>query len=221
MIIGLIPARSGSSLENKNIRMLGGHPLLAWSVVASLNSGVDMTVVSTDSAEYAQIAQSYGAETITRPASICGDEAGDQSYIDHAFKETRADIMVILRPTTPLREVMYIDKAVEKFEGEGTLTMRSMHETSEPVFKDYCIKGNAAYPVSEYNPNMPRQLYPKTYHPNGYVDIIYKGNRLVNVIRPFITPLTPEVDTLEDFEYIEWRLERHGSQLLEYLRGVS
>ncbi|MFH0942881.1 MAG: hypothetical protein V1810_01780, partial [Candidatus Beckwithbacteria bacterium] len=76
MILGVIPARSGSkSVKDKNIRPLGGRPLMAWSIKAGLAcKQIDQVVVSTDSEKYAQLAKFYGAEVINRPVELAEDE---------------------------------------------------------------------------------------------------------------------------------------------------
>ena len=87
-VLALIPARSGSKgVRDKNIRDLGGHSLLEWSIAACLKSSfIERTIVSTDSPEYASLSKSFGAEVpFLRPDHISGDRATDYQFIDHAL----------------------------------------------------------------------------------------------------------------------------------------
>ena len=92
-IVGLIPARSGSKrVTDKNIRLLAGHPLIAYSISSAIESGVFAdVVVSTDSEQYAEVASHYGAEVpFVRPRKYAGDTSPDIEWIDHALS-TLAD----------------------------------------------------------------------------------------------------------------------------------
>ena len=109
--LAIIPARAGSKgLKNKNIRLLAGKPLIAYSIEAAVRSGMfDRVFVSTDSSEYADIARTYGAETpVLRPAEISGDSASSWSAVYHALEYYAAEgcdvsVFMLLQPTSPLR----------------------------------------------------------------------------------------------------------------------
>ena len=112
VIVALVPARAGSKgVPDKNIRALAGQPLLAWSVRAALRAKtVDWVIVSTDSAEYAEIARASGAEVpFLRSEQSSNDGAGDEAVVAHFLDwlgqggEALPDYIVYLRPTTPLR----------------------------------------------------------------------------------------------------------------------
>src|SRR6516164_8690846 len=111
-VLALIPARRGSnSLPHKNIRAVGGKPLLAWSVDHALAAKkVTRTIVSTDSPDYAAIARQFGAEApFLRPEEIAGDLSTDLEVFEHALKWLEVhegyqpQICVHLRPTHPVR----------------------------------------------------------------------------------------------------------------------
>jgi len=120
-ILALIPARSGSKgLPGKNVRPLGGKPLLTWPITAARNSRyVDRVVVSTDSVEYARIAAEAGAEApFIRPDHISNDAAPSIDFILHALDELERsgdgfDLLVLLEPTSPLTESSDVDSALE------------------------------------------------------------------------------------------------------------
>ncbi|WP_027327686.1 cytidylyltransferase domain-containing protein [Helicobacter pametensis] len=119
--LAIIPARSGSKgLPDKNIKDLCGHPLMAWSIKAGLGSKyIDRVVVSTDSQEYADIAKSYGAEApFLRPKELSLDTSTTFDSIKHTidFYQNELnqifDYIVLLEPTSPLRETEDIDNAI-------------------------------------------------------------------------------------------------------------
>lgn len=90
--IALIPARSGSErIKHKNIRELCGHPLIAYTIAAALESGVfgDQVFVSTDSEEYAESARRYGARVLIRPQAIAESWSPDIQWVSHALSTLR------------------------------------------------------------------------------------------------------------------------------------
>ena len=110
--LAIIPARSGSKgLPDKNIKLLCGKPLLAWSIESALDSAyIDEVVVSTDSSVYADIAKSYGANVpFLRPESLSSDTTTTFDVLEHCiqyYKESLGknyDYIVLLEPTSPLR----------------------------------------------------------------------------------------------------------------------
>lgn len=236
----LIPARSGSKgVPKKNIRSLGGHPLIAYSIVAAkLSSKIERIILSTDSSEIAEMARSYGAEVpFLRPIELAQDHSSDLDFVRHAlnwFEDHEGDLpdfLLHLRPTTPLRDPEVIDSAIEALKSNPTATsLRSAHEVSEPPQKmmgiqdGYLVGLFPGEPRPEYH-NLPRQAFPPAYHPNGYVDIlkthfVKKGDSLHgSKILAFATPHTIEVDRLEDLERLEYVLEKQSHLLLDYLES--
>ena len=123
-ILCIIPARSGSKgLPHKNIKDYRGKPLLAWSIEQAQLCRYDMKiVVSTDSKEYADIAMKYGAEApFLRPLEISGDLSTDYECMKHSVEWLKQnqqyypDIVLQLRPTSPLRNVEDINNAIGLF----------------------------------------------------------------------------------------------------------
>jgi len=221
----LIPARSGSrAVPDKNIKLLGGKPLIAYTIrAAKLAVGVDRVVVSTDSEKYAAIAREYGAETpFLRPAEFAGDNNGDYDVVKHLLdwmqqKERNCpELVVYLRPTTPFRDPVYIGQALGRIRADATATaLRAAHEMDQSSYKTHEIDGgylkcicSGSFDVDAAN--QPRQSYPPTYDPNGYVDVfrtsfmLRTGKLLGNRVIALVTPPTPEVDTVEDFEYLQY-----------------
>jgi len=122
-LVALIPARAGSKrVPSKNTRMLGGHPLIAYTLAAARSSGVfDAVIVSTDSEETAAIARRYGGEVpFLRPAEMAGDTAPDIDWIAYTLKRLQDDgrswdCFSILRPTSPFRQPETIRRACRKW----------------------------------------------------------------------------------------------------------
>ena len=229
-VVAIIPARSGSKgVPDKNIKLLAGRPLLAYSIAAArLTNNIDRVIVSTDSEHYAHIAREYGAEVpFLRPPEISGDNSTDYDFVKHLLdwmlinEGELPKYLVHLRPTTPLRNPAYIREAVERIRHDeyGT-ALRSVHEMSETAYKtveidrDYlkCIcSGSFDLDAA----NQPRQVFPKTYIANGYVDI-YKSSYVVknkkilgDKVIAYVTPRIFEVDTLEDFDYLEYQVAKN------------
>lgn len=228
-VIALIPARAGSKgVPNKNIRPLGGYPLLGWSIKAARKSKlIDRVIVSTDSEEYAKIAIQYGAEIpFLRPAEISGDRATDYDFIAHALdclleEGDEPEYVVHIRPTTPFRDPILIDRAIEQFQISSHATaLRSAHEMSESAYKTFEVASSGQLKrVGSNNSSMDsannaRQEFPVTYQANGYVDVLstrfIRKNGLIHGdwVLPFITPSVVEVDTEEDFLLLEYQLSR-------------
>jgi len=201
-IISIIPARSGSkSISHKNIKLLSNFPLIAYSIAASkLTKEIDNCYVTSDSDEYLEIAKTYKAGTIKRPDEMSQDTSSDLSYLQHAIQELNLEMddwIVLLRPTTPLRDPTKISKAIEYFKLYSSRScLRSIHELNEPPEKFVKINKNEIVPYIGKNleaTNNQRQSFEKVYHPNGYIDILK-----VSVIQsrsvygknqyPFITP---------------------------------
>jgi CMP-N,N'-diacetyllegionaminic acid synthase len=130
-VVALIPARGGSkAIPRKNLAPLGGRPLLAWTVDAARESrAVTRTVVSTDDEEIAAAARGLGAEVLDRPPELAADETPMRDVIEHALRELpRADVLVLLQPTSPLRRARHVDEAVELLRTTGADSVVSVVE---------------------------------------------------------------------------------------------
>ena len=145
----LIPARGGSKgVPKKNLRPLGGHPLIAFSIAAAQQCPeIGRVIVSTDSPEIADVARTYGAEVpFLRPSALAQDASTDREVIHHALEWLRThegrqpDLVIQLRPTTPLRDPALLSAAVQFFRSRDEATsLRSVHELSEPPQKMVCL----------------------------------------------------------------------------------
>ena len=187
-VFAIIPARGGSKgVPKKNIRPLAGYPLIAYSIAAArLCSRIDRVIVSTDSEQIAELSRKYGAEVpFMRSPALAGNLSTDREFVIHAlewFGKNEAavpDYLVHLRPTTPLRDPTLIDEAIAALMSDPEATsLRSGHEAPESPFK-WFMRDEQGY-FYGFNPddprpgyaNLPRQIFPKVYIPDGYVDVL-------------------------------------------------
>lgn len=214
--------------------------MIAYSIAAAeLCQDIDRVIVSTDSEEIGAIAEGYGAEVpFLRPAEFASDGATDAGVIRHALdwlcvtEEFVPQLLVQLRPTTPFRNPALISAALDRMrEDTDATSLRSAHPMAEPPQKMFGL-GESGYfeglfpqeTRPEYY-HLPRQAFPPAYYPNGYVDIIrpaYLATAATETIYGdkilgFTTPFAPEVDTPEDFEYLEFLIGRESHPLQTYL----
>jgi CMP-N-acetylneuraminic acid synthetase len=154
--VALIPARQGSKrVPGKNVRQLGGHPMLAYAIAGALDSGVFETVmVSTDSEEIAAIARHYGAEVpFLRPAAFAGDTSPDIEWLAHLLSELqrqgrRWDSFSLLRPTSPFRTAATIQRAWQRFTAQqGVDSLRAVEKCTQHPGKMWVVRGARMFPL--------------------------------------------------------------------------
>ena len=223
LVYAIVPARSGSKgVKDKNIRLLSWHPMIAYSIVAAkLTPGIQRVIVSTDSAQYAEIAKKYGADVpFLRPETISGSDATDLEFMQHAIdwlernEGTLPEYWVHLRPTTPLRDPQVIQRALDCMMADETSdSLRSAHPVEACPFKWFWKSDDGYYQtlngISLDEANGPRQKFPQVFIPNGYVDILktkyimehhlVHGKRMI----AFESPKTIDVDHASDFSQLE------------------
>ena len=237
-IIAIIPARSGSkSLIDKNIKLLSGHPLIAYSIaVAKLSKEIDRVIVSTNSKKYADIARQYGAEVpFMRPDRYSIDTSTDRDFLIHAMqwiKENEHDVpeyWVHLRPTTPLRVPEIIDDAINIIKGyENSTSLRSGHKAPESPLK-WFVKSDKYFKglLDNEKYNLHKESFEQIYIPDGYVDIVKASYMLKNKkihgdqMIFFESPVCTEVDSAEEFDYIQYQINKNESLLLDHLNKIT
>ncbi len=231
-ILALIPARGGSkSIPRKNIRPFAGHPLIAWSIAAARAAEmVTRIIVSTDDEEIAAVARRYGAEVpFMRPPELAQDDTPDLPVFEHALRvleegeNYRPEIIVHLRPTSPLRKVWHIDQAVLRLlEHPEADSIRSVSPPSQNPFKMYRIGADGLLQALVEVPgmpeayNMPRQALPAVYWHNGYIDAFWADTVMEqhSMSGRRILPLTLsaeewiDLDTPEDWARAENLVQR-------------
>ncbi|UUK75551.1 GDSL-type esterase/lipase family protein [Escherichia albertii] len=173
--LAIIPARSGSKgLANKNILMLMGKPLIAYTIEAAVNSKCfSKVIVSTDSVEYKYIAEQYGAEVLIRDERLASDTATSFMVIEDVLKKYRGfDYFVLLQPTSPFRNTKHIQESIDLFESkEGINFLVSVTESNKnselikPLDESHRLT-NFGSDFSNY-----RRQNVKEYSPNGAIFI--------------------------------------------------
>jgi N-acylneuraminate cytidylyltransferase len=237
-VFALVTARSGSKgIPDKNLKQIGKHSLLEWSIKSALKSTqITGVFLSTDSEEYAKLGESFGAVVpFLRPAELASDTAVDLDVFKHFLNEITElpQALVHIRPTTPLRNPQIINDAVIKFmELKNEITsLRSVHEMSESAYKTFEVSDQGllkpmALVATGDKANLPRQAFPKTYQANGYVDVlnpqlIIQEHKLHgDTILAFKTPVVTEVDSLSDLEYLNWEVQQN-KELVKLVFGDS
>lgn len=154
--VAFIPARSGSKrVPNKNVRLLSGHPMLAYTVRAAIDSGVfDAVICATDSEIYADVARHYGAEVpFLRSAEISGDKSPDIEWVVWMLNMLKQsgrefEIFSILRPTSPFRMPDTIQRAWKMFvEDSAADSLRAIEKCKQHPGKMWVIRGKRMLPV--------------------------------------------------------------------------
>ena len=226
-VLVIIPARGGSkSIPRKNIKLLSGFPLIAYSIAAGLQAkSVTRVIVSTDDQEIARVALKYGAEVpFMRPAKFAQDNTTDLPVFVHALEwlekneNYKPDVVVQLRPTSPLRPPKLVDQAIKMLlsnsdadsvrgvipAGQNPHKMWRLADKSSPMKNLLDVKG-----IKEPY-NAPRQILPPVYWQTGHIDVIrpatiLKGSMSGKNIYPFIIDLsyTVDLDNLLDWERCE------------------
>lgn len=228
MIVGLIPARSGSKrVPNKNVRDFNGHPLMAYTICAALQSGVfDKVLVSTDSVQYADIARSYGADVLMRPESMATDTSPDIEWVAHALgRLPDYELFSILRPTSPFRQPETIRRGVALFQNAMNAdSLRAVAPCGEHPGKMWTIVGTQLQPLL-LQPKQPfhssqKSTLPKVYTQTSGLEVAWsktvfeKGSIAGEVIVPFIMEGAEahDLNTPEDWVIAQWYLDK-GAKL--------
>lgn len=224
--LGVIPARGGSKgVPGKNLRVLAGRPLLAYTAAAALGSRrLARTVLSTDDPEIAAAGRRLGLEVpFMRPATLAADDTPMLPVLVHAVDEARRagfapDAVVLLQPTSPLRTSAHVDAAVELLESSGADSVVSVVEVphqfspvSVMTLEDGRLRPFLPGPVITR-----RQDKPRTFARNGpavlavRVAALAGGSLYGTDCRPLLMDdaSSVDIDGPADFEYAEFLLSR-------------
>jgi N-acylneuraminate cytidylyltransferase len=233
-VLAIVPARGGSKgIPRKNIKDFAGYPLISYSIAAGLHAEtVTRTILSTDDEEIAAVARQWGAETpFLRPADLASDQALDLPVYQHALRWLeehegyKPDVVVQLRPTSPVRPVTCVDDAVNMLlanpdadcvrgvvpSGQNPYKMWRRDDANGQLSPLLQVPG-IAEPF-----NAPRQILPPVYWQTGHIDAIrpdtiLKKNSMTGdkILGMVIDPqYTIDIDTPKDWARSEW-LVWHG-----------
>lgn len=241
-VLALIPARGGSKgIPRKNIREFAGAPLIAWSIAAALRAEtVTRVIVSTDDEEIAAVAREWGAETpFLRPAELAQDDTADYPVFRQALdwlaahEDYRPEVVVQLRPTSPVRPLHLVDDSVRLLLAHPDADcVRGVVPSGQNPYKMWKIDAESGrmLPLLQVEGlaepyNAPRQSLPKTYWQTGHIDaiqvstILEKGSLTGDEIWPLmIDPrYTVDIDTPADWERYERLLQDPHIQAVDPL----
>lgn len=222
--VALITARGGSKgLPRKNILLVNGKPLIAWTIEAALGcSLVGRVFVSTDDDEIASVSEEYGAEVIRRPHELATDSANSIDVVAHFIEwleknDIKYENMVLLQPTSPLRTSQHLVESLQLFYDKYASFIISVFEPSHTPIKSYiqCKNGSIEGLYNAEAPYMRRQDLPRAYQPNGaiYAFSIEEFKRYNHFPRnstfPYIMSESDsiDIDTKEDLMIAESRLK--------------
>ncbi len=230
--IAIIPARSGSKgLQDKNIKILHGKPLIAYSIEAALESGYfDVVMVSTDSEYYSEIAREYGAEVpFFRSPKASSDVASSWDAAEEVLQGYEKmgkyfDTFCFLQPTSPLRTSYDIEKAYNLYTKTDAKVIVSVTELDHPI--EWCGKLGNDLSLDGFHENLEgdrRQRYEKSYRLNGAIYLFnvmeFKRNRSLfrKESYAYIMPQerSVDIDTELDFEYAEFLLQKRSAGTLK------
>lgn len=215
--IAIIPARGGSKrLANKNILLLDGIPLIAHSILEAQKYPdiIDEVYVSTDDLQIKEIALSYGAKVIDRPAHLSGDLEPTITALQHVLESITfsVDHVFLLQPTNPLRPQNLIAEAYEKFKenhADSLMTVTRNHQKFGKIISNVFVPFN--YTIGQRS----QDLEP-LYFENGLLyiiqsQLILEGKLTGNTPFPLIVNhpfANVDIDTQEDFDYAEYLISK-------------
>ena len=219
----IIPARSGSkSIKNKNLQKIGNKSLIEHAInFAREINHVEKIVFSSNSKKYLDIADNIGVDVLHhRSNSASNDNSTDldffKNFIKHHSNKDLPEFFIHLRPTTPIRAKKILNNALNFFlkHQKRFTSMRSVSKMSESSFKTFIIKNsklcslNNKFELDIFN--NPKNSFPETYFPNGYIDIIKTKNIFKNFIHgnkvlPYIiNDKVVDIDSIEDLKYANY-----------------
>lgn len=213
-VLAVIPARGGSKgVPRKNIKLLAGKPLIAWTIEAAKQSAyLDRVVVSTDDEEIANVAKNYGAEIpFLRPPELAQDDTPGIGPVLHALESLPSyNYVVLLQPTSPLRESQDIDRCIEVCREREVQACVSVTLADKPPQWMYHLDGK-----SRLQPLLPKQPFvarrqeaPDVYVLNGAVYVAQsewlKHSRtfLTDVTAAYIMPKDRSLDIDSEIDFL-------------------
>lgn len=194
-VLGIVPARGGSKgIPGKNVRPLGGKPLLAWTAESALAARrLSRVVLTTDDEKIAEVGRACGLEVpFLRPAELAMDDTPTLPVLQHAVAElekkgNRFDAVCLLQPTSPFRRAGDIDGCIEMLETEGLDAVVSVLPVP-PEHNPHWVwfragDGLLRLATGEDQPIPRRQELPPAFHRDGSVyvtrrDVLMEGNSL-------------------------------------------
>jgi CMP-N-acetylneuraminic acid synthetase len=198
VILGVIPARGGSKgIPRKNLKKLCGKPLVVWTIEAAKKSKLlDRFVVSTEDEEIAEVSRKYGAEIADRPPELAKDETPILVVLQDILKKIDADVVVLLNPTSPIRNPGLIDRCIRRFLDSAANSLATGFMCK---YKEYGTYDGRRQDIEGF------------FYDDGNIyitkaDLVRKGNRFGKKIERVILDKEQNVDIDDDFDF--WLTEQ-------------
>lgn len=225
--IAIITARSGSKgLPNKNVLLVNGKPLMAYSIEAALESRLfDKVIVSTDSQEYIDLLNHYPIEFIKRAEHLASDTASSFVVLEDVLtRYSNYDYFVLLQPTSPLRTAQHIQEACSKFEEQSEqfdfLVSVTKSDKSTALIKPIETDGSLKHFQLDYS-NYARQKHLTEYAPNGAIFIakpaaylkqkhFFGAKSLAYMMEKSVSI---DIDDAQDFEYFYFLMQQKNKEI--------
>ena len=211
--LGIIPARGGSKgVPKKNIKLLNGKPLIAYTIEAALSSSLSRVIVSTDCDSIAEVSRRYGAEVFMRPSELAKDNTLTLPVLQNVVLNTNEcfDAVMTLQPTSPLRTVKHIDESIKLFvDDKGADSLVSVIKVPHNFMPEKLMTISGQYISGDTGPKR-RQDISLMYARNGAAIYITKFKKIEEYI--FGGNILPycmgkiesiDIDDLEDWELVE------------------
>lgn len=229
-VIAVIPARAGSKrLPNKHILLFNGKPLITWTIEAAVESELfDEVVVNTDCQKIAAIARQYGAKVpFIRPPYLAEDNTPTIDVLNHTLewyraKQTFFSEVVLLQPTSPLRDKTAIKEAWELYTQSQAESVVSICELEHPIQWTYNLSEKLGVTALFEDNNKRRQEYEKNYRLNGAIyitksNLIIEGKEFLSASKSvgYVMPKfqSVDIDEKEDFLIAEFLMSRKNLEL--------
>ncbi|GAB5564475.1 MAG: hypothetical protein Wins2KO_15380 [Winogradskyella sp.] len=218
-VLAIIPARGGSKgIPLKNLTMVNGKPLIDWTINAALQAKcINDIVITSDNDDILSHAKTFkDVVCIQRPRNLAEDDTPTEPVIEHALLSVVIEdysVVVLLQPTSPLRQPEDIDAAYSKFINSNATALISVMKPQKHPLKSFKVseEGYLDGLVNNEFPFMARQKLPQVYYPNGAIYMIYVDTFMTN--KTLLTNKTIpfemsdynsiDVDTIDDIKTIE------------------
>lgn len=221
-VLAIIPARGGSKgVPRKNVRLLAGKPLIAWTIEEAKKSRyIDRLVLSSEDQEIINVAKEYGCEVpFVRPENLAQDETPGMDPVLHALKKVQGyDYIVLLQPTSPLRLAKDIDACIERLIETQSPACVSVTEPDISPYWMYTMNENGLMQqlIKQDSLAVRRQDLPNVYALNGAVYVaetkwlLKSESFLTEATSAYVMPRNRsyDIDVEEDFMWCDWILEK-------------
>lgn len=223
-IVAIIPARGGSKgVPRKNIRLLAGKPLIAYTINAALESPlVNRCIVSTEDKEIKRISLEAGAEVIDRPYEFATDSASSEDVVQHVLEELKMtgklpNFFVLLQPTSPMRTERHITECINMSLNRNSSCTISVTETEHHPYKSFYSEEGKIVPIFDKEfLSKPRQQLKRVLRQNGAIyfldcyKFLHNKSFYIEPVLPYIMNQVEsiDIDSELDFMFCEFLMTR-------------